>query len=264
MIQVKADVSSNILLLPDPGAWLLRVRAPDLVHARAGQYVMVRCGEGMEMPLRRPLTVHRTSAEGEIQLLYAVVGRGTEWLAGRREGDALDIIGPLGNGFDAVPPSSRVLLVAGGMGVAPMVSLACQSLAEGAFVTLVIGAGTVAGIYPDNLLPAGVSTIITTEDGSAGRKGMATDFIEELSRDADRVFACGPLEMYRKMAGLSCLAGKPVRLLLEAVLGCGMGACLSCTIETKSGPRKVCKDGPVFELSDILWDKITAPPARRR
>jgi dihydroorotate dehydrogenase electron transfer subunit len=105
-----------------------------------------------------------------------------------------------------------------------------------------------------------VKTVITTEDGSFGVKGMITDILPQFTSKFDQVFACGPLPMYRKMADMSSQLGiRPVQVLLEAVLGCGFGACLSCTIETNGGQKLVCKDGPVFALYDILWDKVMAP-----
>jgi dihydroorotate dehydrogenase electron transfer subunit len=115
------------------------------------------------------------------------------------------------------------------------------------------------------LLLSEIKIVVATEDGSLGSRGMVTDLLPQFVPEADQVFACGPLSMYRKMAEMSDQWGDmPTQVLLEAVLGCGVGACLSCTIETKHGRKLVCKDGPVFELSDIIWDKVTAPPAGRR
>ncbi len=247
-----------------PGVYLLWARAPDIAAiARAGQYVMVRCGEGVEMPLRRPLSLHRIEGES-LALLFAVVGRGTEWLSQRREGDSIDLFGPLGNGFQVYPSSRKLLLVAGGLGIAPLMALAEHGAASGRSVTLLVGNKNGSLIYPTGLLPSGIKVVIATEDGSLGRKGMATDILPELLPETDQVFACGPLPMYRKMAGMKELKGKRTQVLVEAVLGCGVGACLSCTIETKQGRKHVCKDGPAFDLSEVLWDKAVAPPAGRR
>ncbi len=243
------------------GAWLLWAHAPEIAAvAKPGQYVMIRCGEGNQMSLRRPLSIHRVSDDGDVAFLFAVVGRGTEWLAGQSEGDSLDIFGPLGRGFELLPAARNLLLVAGGIGIAPLVTLAETALASGKDVTLLIGYGTASQIYPVGMLPPGVKTVVTTEDGSMGTKGMVTDLLHEYVNQADQVFACGPLPMYRKMAEMTDLfGGKPVQVLLETVLGCGVGACLACTIETKNGNRRVCKDGPVFELNEVIWDKIVAP-----
>lgn len=261
---VSATVVSNEELWPE--VYLLWAQSPEIAAlARPGQYVMVRCGEGYEMPLRRPLSVHRISREGNVAFLFAAVGRGTEWLAQRKEGDSLDLFGPLGNGFEVRPSSKNLLLVAGGIGIAPLVALAESAVATVRSVTLLIGDKTADRIYPDRLLPSEIKIVIATEDGSLGSRGMVTDLLPQFIPEADQVFACGPLSMYRKMAEMSAQWGDmPTQVLLEAVLGCGVGACLSCTIETKHGRKLVCKDGPVFELSDINWDKVAAPPAGRR
>ncbi len=269
MKQTRASIVSNKVLLQDSvvEVYLLWANAPEIAAlARPGQYVMVRCGDGQDMPLRRPLSVHRISQDNSsVAFLFAVVGRGTEWLAQRREGDSLDLFGPLGNGFKIHPSSRNLLLVAGGIGIAPLAALAEYAVTSGRSVTLLIGDRTSSRIYPGHLLPSGIKPVIATEDGSLGAKGMATDLLPQFVPGADQVFACGPLAMYRRMAEMSSqLGGKQVQVLLEAVLGCGVGACLSCTIETKHGQKLVCKDGPVFELSEVVWDKVVAPPAGRR
>ena len=258
MKQLNAVVVSNEQVWL--GAYLLRAEAIDMDIARPGQYVMIHCGEGHDLMLRRPLSFHKVSEAGNVYFLFTVIGRGTEWLARCGPGDNLDIIGPLGNGFKVYPSSRNLLLVAGGIGVAPLVALAEYASVIGCSVTLLIGSRTAAQIYPVRLLPPGIITIVITEDGSEGLKGMATDFLPKYVSGADQIFACGPLPMYQSMANMiGKLGGKPVQVLLEVVLGCGVGACLSCTIETRRGQRQVCKDGPVFELSEILWDKIVAP-----
>ncbi len=266
MKQVSAAVKSNALLSRDPDReiYLLRAQAPEIADVvRPGQYLMVLCGDGQDMPLRRPLSIHRMSRDGSIELLFAVVGRGTEWLVQRKEGDNIDIFGPLGNGFNIDPASRNLLLVAGGIGIAPLIALGEKAVAMGKEVTLLMGDNNIDRIYPERLLPAGIKTVVATEDGSAGKKGVVTDTLPRFVLEADQVFACGPLPMYRKMAAMGdVLGGKPVQVILETVLGCGVGACLGCTVETAHGPRLVCKDGPVFELRDIVWEKAVAPTTR--
>ena len=255
---VSARVISNSEVLPN--VYLMSVKAPEIAAiARPGQYVMVRCGEGNVMPLRRPLGIHRMSKDG-ISLLFTVVGRGTEWLSQRKGGEQVDLFGPLGNGFKVYPSSRDLLLVAGGVGVAPLLALAEHAIGTGRAVKLLIGEKNAAKIYPERLLPSGIKPVVTTEDGSLGQKGMVTEILPQFIAEADQIFVCGPLPMYRAIAKMgSKLGKKPTQVLLETVMGCGVGACLSCSIETKSGRKLVCKDGPVFEFSDILWDKMAAP-----
>jgi dihydroorotate dehydrogenase electron transfer subunit len=255
---VNAPIIFNTEVLPS--IYLLQARAPEIAAlAYPGQYVMVRCGEGHDMPLRRPLGIHRISQDG-ISLLYTVIGRGTVWLSQRKAGERVDLFGPLGKGFEIYPSSRNLLLVAGGVGIAPLLALAEHAIAKGLKVSVVIGEKNAAKIYPERLLPSGIKPVITTEDGSLGQKGVVTDVLPQFISQADQVFVCGPLPMYRAIAKMGKkLGNKPMQVVLETVMGCGVGACLSCSIETKSGRKLVCKDGPVFEFGDIIWDKMTAP-----
>ena len=262
------EVNANIISQSQvcPGMHLVWLETPELAAAaRPGQFVMVRCGEGYHPLLRRPLSIHRIGANG-IALLFAVVGRGTGWLAERRLGDTLSLLGPLGNGFTLNPKTRDLLLVAGGIGIAPLMALAEQALHSDLRVRLLLGARDAAGLYPANLIPSRLETIVMTEDGSAGpsrgRAGLVTEPLPGLAREADQVFACGPLPMYRtlhKMRSKDGLRGKSVQVSLETRMGCGVGACYGCTIETRGGPRRVCRDGPVFELSEVLWDRMVEP-----
>ncbi|MFQ5987945.1 MAG: dihydroorotate dehydrogenase electron transfer subunit, partial [Dehalococcoidia bacterium] len=170
--------------------------------------------------------------------------------AQRKRGDIIDLLGPLGNGFEA--HSHKLLLVAGGMGIAPLIALAERGLAEGSQVTLLLGAPTKAQLYPSHLLPAEAKPFFATEDGSAGRKGLVTDLLADFAAEAGQIFACGPVSMYKAMAGLDWLKGKSVQLSMEVRMGCGFGACYGCALETKRGLRLVCKDGPIFELGEFL------------
>jgi len=186
-------------------------------------------------------------------LLFNIVGRGTEWLSQCQEGDSLDLLGPLGRGFSFQSASHRLLLVAGGIGIAPLVFLAEKALGEGRSITLLIGAQNASLLYPESLLPPSIKLITATEDGSEGKKGMVTELMADFAAQADQVFACGPTSMYQSIAAQHYLKGKSVQISLEVRMGCGLGACYGCTIKTKRGLRQVCQDGPVFELNDIFW-----------
>lgn len=242
-----------------PGVYLLWAQAPEIAtFAQPGQFVMVRCSEGYDPLLRRPLSIHRVAplpSASQLALLFAVAGRGTRWLAQRKEGDMIDLLGPLGQGFVLGPESRDLLLVAGGIGIAPLVALAERGMAEGSQVTLLLAALTQAQLYPADLLPREIRILLATEDGSAGRRGVVTDFLAELVNGADQIFACGPISMYNAMAsqGSQILKGKSVQISMEARMGCGMGYCYGCALETKRGLRLVCKDGPIFDLDDIVW-----------
>jgi len=247
--------------------WL---EAPDIAAiAQPGQFITVRC---QGLMLRRPFSIHQADSS-RIALLFKIVGKGTLWLSQHQRGDKVDILGPLGNGFSVKPSSGNLLLVAGGIGIAPLVFLARSASPQHA-ITLIYGASTAAQLYPlwlatskkrSNLLslPDSIRFIPVTEDGSIGKKGMVTDILPDFLGWADQVYACGPMDMYKTMANMSLRAKrsnlkvKKCQVSLEVRMGCGIGACYGCTINTRKGLKKVCHDGPVFALDDILWEEVS-------
>ncbi len=255
MKQVVAPVISSDKITSD--YYLMWLDSPEIAaEAGPGQFVMVRCGE--DTSLRRPLSIHQSDGN-KIALLFAVVGKGTTWLSQREAGDKVDLLGPLGNAFSINPTSKNLLLVAGGIGIAPLCFLAQEALMKDCRVTLLAGVQTAACVYPERQLPPEISVICATDDGTTGRKGMVTDFLADYIDRADQVFACGPLPMYRDMAFRKQelkLEGKPVQVSLEMRMACGRGFCYGCTLKTKAGLKLVCDDGPVFNLEDILWDEL--------
>ena len=240
-----------------PGVYLIWLECPQITsEAKPGQFVMVHCGE--ETLLRRPLSIHQVDGNN-LAFLFTVVGKGTYWLSQREKGETTDLLGPLGNGYSIHPGSRHLLLVAGGIGIAPLCFLAQEALAQGYSVTLLLGASTANQLYPGQLLPAEAELITATEDGTAGKKGMITDLLPDFVGWADQVFACGPASMYQAMAAQKqqLLKTKPVQVSLEVRMGCGRGVCYGCTIKTKNGLKQVCKDGPIFDLEDVLWDELS-------
>jgi len=240
-----------------PGVYLIWLKSPQIASiAQAGQFAMVRCGEGAEHLLRRPLSIHRLD-NNKLAFLFTVVGKGTHWLAQCRAGNNIDLLGPLGNGYSIQPGSHNLLLLAGGIGIAPLCFLAEKALNQGCSVTLLLGASTATQLYPRHLLPAQAELIITTEDGTTGREGMITDFLPDFVGWADQIFACGPTSMYHTIATQKQqFRGKPAQISLEVRMGCGLGVCYGCTVKTKNGLKQVCQDGPIFDLDDILWDEF--------
>ncbi len=246
--------------------------APEVIRGAApGQFVMLRCLEpaaehgtpsGAALPqdplLPRPMSIHRLrdGADGpEWSILYDVVGRGTAWLASRRSDDLVYCWGPLGHGYSVRRTSQQLLLVAGGIGVAPLVWLADQAVDKGESVTLVLGGRTSEQIFPASLLPQEVELVVTTEDGSSGRRGLATEAFVEHLEWCDQAFACGPNAMFQAMAEEMRRGHvrRPVQVLLEEGMGCGTGICYGCAVETRRGMRLVCKDGPRFDLRAVFW-----------
>jgi dihydroorotate dehydrogenase electron transfer subunit len=283
MKQTLCSVASNVEVMP--GIYLMWIEAPAIaVVALPGQFITVQCGD---FTLRRPFSIHQSSlltgedsGEGEIALLFKVTGKGTLWLSQRQTGEKLDILGPLGKGFSIEPRSKHLLLVAGGIGIAPLVFFMqhilrlCSGQASSQHqITLIHGASTAAQLYPFSLasgkkrgklphLPNGVQFIPVTEDGSLGQKGRATDILPDFLDWADQVYACGPVDMYKAMAEMSWQAKRSnlkltkCQVSLEVRMGCGFGTCYGCTINTKKGLKQVCRDGPVFELDNIIWQEV--------
>ena len=282
MKQSLCTITSNVETLP--GVNLVWLEAPDIAAvAQPGQFITMRCGS---LILRRPFSIHQVviaseAKQSQIALLFQVVGKGTLWLSQRQTGDKVDILGPLGNGFSIEPEARNLLLVAGGIGVAPLVFLA-QRASSGHSITLIHGVRSAAEFFPFSPLPLTLNShpskgegkregerrsnrlslpdsirfIPVTEDGSAGKEGLVTDVLPDFLGWADQVYACGPVDMYKAMAERRETKVKKCQVSLEVRMGCGMGACYGCTINTRKGLKKVCHDGPVFELDDILWEEV--------
>jgi dihydroorotate dehydrogenase electron transfer subunit len=254
--------------------------APDLAHgAYPGQFIMLRCSDdaaynphptsNVQHPtsafdadplLPRPMSYYRvrdTKSGPEWGILYDVVGRGTAWLAARKPGDGVYAWGPLGRGYEIGSGSQNLLLIAGGIGVAPLVWLADNACARGLNVTMVVGARDASRIFPASMLHPQVEVVVTTDDGSAGRQGFVTGPFGELLEWCDQAFACGPNVMMQAMAAVArkAKARRSVQVLLEERMGCGTGICYGCAVEVRvrggRAMKLVCKDGPRFDIRDV-------------
>jgi len=259
--QTLCSVASNVEVMP--GLHLMWIEAPNIAgSALPGQFITVRCGD---FTLRRPFSIHQVSSR-EIAILFKIIGRGTLWLSQRQKQDRIDILGPLGKGFSIEPSAKNLLLVAGGIGIAPLAFLMHYASSRHQ-ITLIYGAITAAQLYIERCQSTainyqGVQFVPVTEDGSMGKKGMATDILPDFLDRADQLYACGPVDMYKTMAEMSRgarqsnLKLRKCQVSLEVRMGCGFGACYGCTINTKKGLKQVCRDGPVFELNDIIWQEV--------
>jgi dihydroorotate dehydrogenase electron transfer subunit len=260
--QLKATVRSNQAISSFSGAgyFLVRVHAAEIAaESNPGQFCMLKCGA--DSLLRRPLSIHAARPSGEIDFLYENKGKGTHWLSRLAVGAELDIIGPLGNGFDIDEKANNILLVAGGIGIAPLLFLAEKALGLGKSVTLLQGARCREGLYRDDLLPSGIQKVTAVErpENSDGLPlGKVTDFLPAQINSADQVFACGPQSMLEAISNYmdNIAVTKPVQVSLEVRMGCGLGTCYGCSIKTKQGMRRVCKEGPVFNIKDIIWQEV--------
>ena len=269
MKQSKAKVICNSGLFGIKGAkyFLMDVDCPGIARTcLPGQFFMLRCGD--DALLRRPVSIHSITQQDKLQFLYSTpcadsdlsqsAGRGTHWLSGLKKGDDLDLIGPLGNGFTLDNAAREILIVSGGIGIAPLRYLAENALSSGKKVTLLMGARTSDALYPVKMLPPGAQTVIATDDGSCGEKAAVIDLIPAYISRADQVFMCGPIAMYQALLPRmqKWPAEKPVQVSLEVRMGCGFGVCYGCSIKTKQGIQRVCQEGPVFNIKDIIWQEV--------
>ena len=200
--------------------------------------------------LRRPLSVC-SAKPGRMTLIYKVVGEGTRALALKRPGETLDLLTGLGRGFDASLCTESALLVGGGLGAAPLLMLARELRARGRHITAVLGFNAAEEIVlGDEFREVCDDVAIATLDGSVGVKGFVTDAIASLKPSYDCFYTCGPLVMMKVVC--QSLSGHG-QASLEERMGCGAGFCYGCSIQTTSGVKRVCKDGPVFDKEDIIW-----------
>lgn len=223
--------------------------------AKPGQFVNVRVNSGTCPLLRRPFAVHRKDKDKELfELLYEVVGNGTRALSMRKIGEELDVIGPLGNGFKIDREKKSAILVAGGIGIAPLACLAEELIKQKKEVFVILGSKTNNFNW---LSVDGYKLSVCTEDGSAGHKGLATDILENMLSTIpytlSAIYACGPKAMLKAAAGIALSKQADCQISLEEKLACGIGACLGCSVKTKNGYKLVCKDGPVFNSGEIIW-----------
>jgi dihydroorotate dehydrogenase electron transfer subunit len=240
------------------GMYLMWLSCPAVARgATSGRFLMVHCSDSLDPLLPRPMSFHRfrqSAGEWQFAILYDVRGRGTAWLATRKPGDEITVFGPLGRGYELGSDAQNVLLVAGGMGVAAVISLADEAIAAGRSVTLLQGARTEGLLFPHSLLPTDVEAVSATDDGSAGHHGLVTGLLAEHLPWADETFACGPNPMFASMADVvkGARSRKPVQALLEERMGCGTGVCYGCAVFTRKGVRLVCRDGPRFDLREVF------------
>jgi dihydroorotate dehydrogenase electron transfer subunit len=218
-----------------------------------GQFVMIHCStDGRDPYFARAFSYHRVTGT-RFALLYNVVGKGTRWLSQTAKGDVVRGYGPLGKAFRLPGERSHLLLIAGGVGVAPMPLMAERALAAGHSVVSITGARSASGLLPTSHWPAEVEFVAVTEDGSAGLKGRVTEHLGQYQEWASRIYACGPNAMFQSLAEVLRHNGRRQRpeILMEENMPCGWGMCYGCAIFTRHGVRLCCKDGPRFNLFDV-------------
>lgn len=230
---------------------------PVAENAKPGQFIHALCGNDQSYILRRPFSIHQIIGSDTIDIIIQTIGKGTAWLSKRRPKDHIDLIGPLGHGFDIGRDIERAVIVGGGIGTAPMIFLAKALYDANIRVFALIGAATAPDLLDVMELKRLARKVsVTTEDGDRGTKGVVTDILgpEIEETRAQVVYACGPEMMLKHVAGICRRYGVACQVSLEARMACGIGACLGCAIQTDDGFLNVCSDGPVFSADMIRWD----------
>ena len=224
---------------------------PDMLP---GQFVEVRVDGSPSTFLRRPISINFVDRENnELWLLVATVGEGTKQLAKLKFGDVLNCVLPLGNGFTPAKTGEKVLLVGGGVGVAPLLYMGAEMKRQGIEPTFLLGARTANDLLMLPIFNMYGRAYVTTEDGSMGEKGFVTNHSILAEEYFDRISTCGPTPMMKAVARYARQNNVDCEVSLENLMACGLGACLCCVEKTTEGNLCVCKDGPVFNIKKLLW-----------
>jgi dihydroorotate dehydrogenase electron transfer subunit len=225
------------------------------------------------MLLRRAFALYSSTPSGDfagtIQFVVAEHGKGTTWLVQRQVGEKLDIVGPLGTPFPLPAGPAAAVLVGGGYGTAPLIPLAQALLAAGSPVEIIIGAATASRLFGELVAKRTVGSVtVTTDDGSAGAKGLVTDVLAEaIDRiKAEVVYACGPMGMLRAVGEIARAKSIHAQVAVEESMACGIGVCMTCVLPVRGSDGKSrfvrsCVDGPIFDADSIRWADVGRLPA---
>ena len=225
--------------------WEMTLLGDTSALSAPGQFINIQLAGKF---LRRPISVCSYDAES-IRIIFKVVGKGTEQLAAMNPGETLDVLTGLGNGYDLSDAGEAPLLIGGGAGVPPMFGLARALKEKGITPTVILGFNTAEEVfYEKEFSDLGVKTFVATADGSVGEKGFVTDVMPKI--DYTYFYTCGPEPMLKAIDKVAKTGGQ---LSFEERMGCGFGACMGCTCETKYGNKRICKDGPVLRREEIIW-----------
>jgi dihydroorotate dehydrogenase electron transfer subunit len=255
--------------------WIMKVHAPTLSPGiRPGMFVNLKTTDHLVPLLRRPMSVHRLIRDGDtatgFAIVYDVIGPGTRALAAMHKGQKIDVVGPLGNEIRVPAGAKRAVLVAGGVGVGPIKIVAEELLRRGVRdVTVCYGARDNDHVVPnEEVAPHGCRLLVCTDDGSVGKKGRVTMYVEELIAgnrldDQSYVFACGPRPMFAALQKILTPLGIACEAATEEFMGCGFGVCFGCTLTVldatgKPEYRLCCADGCIFPLERLVFDDVGA------
>ncbi|WP_369902959.1 dihydroorotate oxidase B electron transfer subunit [Bacillus manliponensis] len=245
------EIAKNIYELVLQGNLVQQMNEP-------GQFVHIKVAEGIALLLRRPISICNVDQEkNEFTMLYRAEGQGTRTLAKRKQGEFVDVLGPLGHGFpvEEAEAGQTALLVGGGIGVPPLYELSQRLVAKGVRVIHILGFQTKDVVFYEEKFAELGDTYVATVDGTHGTKGFVTDVIDNYGIDFDILYSCGPLAMLRVLEGR--YKERKAYISLEERMGCGIGACFACVCHLQEDPsghsyKKVCSDGPVFPIGEVV------------
>ena len=232
----------------------LSLKVPEdlLKQIKPGQFVHIRVSDSTDPLLRRPFSVCRSKEC--LEIFYDIVGKGTEILSKKCEGEFLDVFGPLGNGFNFPDKNIKnIIFIAGGIGIAPLINLSDCLKDSTCVKMLAYGARSKEYIYSlDEFKENGFDIKLATDDGNIGVKGTVLDLLKDVSlQEPTFIYACGPKQMLIKTQEFAKQNNINGQISCEEVMACGVGACLGCVVKTSNGMKNVCSDGPVFDLHDV-------------
>lgn len=247
-----------------PRLYLMVLESPEIAaHVGPGQFVHMKVPRMEDHILRRPFSIYAADrAAGTVDILYQVVGFGSDHMTTLEEGLVAELIGPVGTGWSAPEGVNRALIVAGGVGAAPLFMFTEELVSRGVSVDVILGAQTekaltCRGRYEQLL---GCCPSCATDDGSFGHAGFCTGLVEqaisaslEEGKPYDYLAVCGPEPLMKIVANMASEAGIPAQVSMEKRMACGVGACLSCVVDTVDGKKRACVDGPVFDAQKVVW-----------
>lgn len=247
-----------------PGVFVMEITAPLICNeARPGQFVHIRVVDSPIQLLRMPFGIYDCNPEiGSIEICFQVLGEGTKQLSGLSIGDKVDVVGPIGHGWTMPAEAKHAMIIAGGLGAAPMNLLAREMAVNGVKVDVVLGGPTSERLVCRERLAKSVEAsggkfLVSTDDGSEGLHGFCTQISDELLQeegaDYDYICVCGPGPMERNAVKVPMAKDIYTEASFEKLMACGIGACLSCIVETVDGRRRCCVDGPVFDVTKVVW-----------
>ena len=259
------DRQSRLIEIQSWGNYFLfSLEAPEIARLSSpGQFLMIKVSEAYQPLLRRPISIHHVE-ENRVEIFFQVAGEGTRLLSMKKAGDQLDLLGPLGHGFTIRPEfkGQDIFCVGGGRGIAPLYYLAGRLIKAGARPVIFYGGKSLADLPLKNKLEqADWEVLISTDNGSLGFSGLVTSLVEqELARRKPAfLFACGPDLMMKRLAETCRQKSLPAEFSLEAIMGCGFGVCWGCVKKIRRNGQdkliKVCEEGPVFSLEEIVWEE---------